>query len=189
MLRALIGSLILWPLYLALFVVLLLIGFVLIPLAVMLRWYYFTDTSIHWLSKAMRPWDNLEHGIAGFTGYKPEASLAYRIICWSAFRNPVNGLRHLFGIKVNPDRIGHIGNSLDPEAEAMHWGGNDYTKTFWAFTWQGPLAGFKLARAKGRRMTEVWIGWKFLPMDRFGERDWRTNAVGFAIQPFLKWDY
>jgi hypothetical protein len=185
MVRAILGSLILWPLYLALFVVLLLIGFVLIPVAVFFRWYHRQDGIVHWEPRWMLPWDNLEHGIAGYVGYKPEASLMWRIIAWSAFRNPVNGLRYMFGITVNPERIGHIGNSLDPEADAI--GTNE--KTYWAFTWQGALAGFKLSRTRGRRMTEVWMGWKFLPIDKFGEPDWRTNAVGFAIQPFIKWDY
>lgn len=181
-----IGSLVLWPAYLTLFIVLLLAGFVLIPLAVLLRLYREDAVAGHyWTLALMTPWDNYEHGISGPRAYKPAAALAWRIVAWSAFRNPVNGLRHLFGVKVDSDRIGYVGNSLDPEAAAMRCPGI----TYWAFTWQGWLAGFKLARSRGRRMTEVWIGWKLLPKDSLGVKDWRSNAVGFAIQPFLRWDY
>jgi hypothetical protein len=183
--KAIIGSLVLWPAYLVLHVVLLLIGFVVIPVAAFYRRYYWADDVVHWLPRWMKPWDNYEHGIAGFAGYKPKASLMWRIICWSAFRNTVNGLRHMFGISVDPERIGYVGNSRNPEVDALGTNG----KTYWAFTWQGFLAGFKLARAQDHKMTEIWIGWKFLPVDADGISDWRTNAVGFAIQPYLKWDY
>jgi len=183
--RAIFASLLLWPAYLALFLALLLVGFVVVPVAAYLRWYYWLDDAVFWTPRWLAPWDNLEHGIAGPASYQPDISLPWRIVSWSAFRNPVNGLRFMFGIMADARRIRHVGNSLDPETDAMHEPG----RTFWAFTWQGPLAGYKRARARGRIMTETWIGWKFLPKDAFGVHDWRTHDVGFAVQPFLRWKF
>lgn len=180
MTRAILASLVLWPTYTAMHLALQLLGFVLIPVAIALRQH----DGLHW-RWWLRPWDNLEHGIAGPPSYRPDWPRWRRILVWSAWRNPVNGLRFMFGVTVDPPRIRYVGNSLDPELDAM--GAPD--QTFWAFTWQGPLAGFKLARAHERIMTEVWLGWKLLPRDRDGVVTERTQNVGFALQPFNRWRF
>ena len=179
--RAILCSLILWPLCIALFLAAFLVGLLVVPVAVLAKAY---DADARWTWKWMKPWNNLEHGNAGFPGYSPESGRAWRMIKWSCFRNPANGLRYIIGIRIRPARIGWTGNSVDPEAQALRWP----DKWLWSFTWQGPFAGLKVCKARNRRMTEFWIGWKLLPKDMNGIPDWRFDNCGFALQA-TRWGF
>lgn len=193
---ALLASLILWPLYIAVSLVLWIVGLpVVYVLARRRAWtyrpsQYFDHSVFAWKYSWAWVYGNEEDGITGpewFAEQHRTQSFQRRIFLWSALRNPSNNLRFLkINPVIEPGKIYYYGNSNDPteitDADGI-------VKPFqWAFTWQGPYAGI-VARwqIKPDRHAQVRIGWKFLPRDRFGVPDWdyRRIRCPFGVQLHL----
>jgi hypothetical protein len=194
MILAILASLVLWPLYLGVSLLLDLVGLgIILPLAM---WH----ESLPFLN--MRPskvypdgrlvevwaggwltwlWGNEEDGVAGPTwwlqrnnvyvkaGYWRRVWSTYR---WSALRNPSNNLRFvpLINPVIRPAAIGYYGASV--------------LGLLFTFTWQGVYAGvIAFPRIKGRTY-RFWLGWKLKPEDAHGlpPNDMRAPRCGWATQ-------
>lgn len=105
-----------WIFVISLRLVFILAGLVLIPLAVLLKAYENRESKIFkgkiipaWKWKFMYPWGNEEDGIVAGLEYldKPEW---FRIIYWSARRNPANNLRFMpfFSCKIDKEKVDYI---------------------------------------------------------------------------------
>lgn len=192
MFLAIIGSLIFWPIYLAVSTALHLIGLVLIALLAGLRLWTFEAPRVWPRSLEVRAWKgglltwlwgNEEDGVLGPMWWQERQGITiqhapsiWRVIrCayrWSALRNPTNNLRFLPWVNpvIDPKRVqfreGYIGRAL------------------WVFTYQGPFAGIiAFPTIKGRTF-RFWLGWKLKPEDQDGvpETDFRRYGCGFAVQ-------
>ncbi len=151
---------------------------------------------------------NDEDGIDGSPGFivaYRHLPRWFRVLVWSAWRNPVNNLRFVFpfGIRINPARVRAFGNCED----ADDWNGD---RTLWTFAYQGPFAGFHVRTRfiPDRRISITWrrvlgvplpvrlqlipwrtfvnarIGWKLKPRDVRGvpAADYRSKGCGTGLQ-------
>ncbi len=172
-----------WVLMTALYVVLILVGWVVVPLVVLCAAYATTDgKSFHFTWPLMWLWDNYEDGIAAGRQYKDCGALWKQIIYWSCIRNPVNNLRiaKYLSCKIDPKKIGYKGG---PHNHPLRFDKKPPSEE-WFFAWQGIYTclwwqfGF---RGKIRRL---WLGWKLYPEDIYGlsENSYRKHGAGFALQ-------
>jgi hypothetical protein len=201
MILAILASLILWPAYVAVFLVLAVLGYaVMFPLALCHLWvwnfsrvYHHGGTPLHpadvgrtgrhitrwcggWLTWV---WGNEEDGVTGPVWWEQRTKAehgyverAWSAYRWSAHRNPVNNLR--FIPWVNP--------VIEPARIRFSQRALGYSD--WTFTWQGPYAGLLGFIMVRRRTFRFWLGWKLKPDDRRGvpDTDMRKPRCGFAIQ-------
>jgi hypothetical protein len=180
MILAILASLILWPLYLAVFLVLAIIGLVLLlPLSLLKAWRWrftrvFPDLREvsawrgGWLTWV---WGNEEDGVTGPDWWlrRTKGSKAWLVAYrWSALRNPVNNLRFIRAINpvIDPKRV-----------RAVRWDSG-------FFCWQGAFAGVMHFPVIRGQVFRFWLGWKLKPEDRHGvpATDFRAHGCGFAIQ-------
>lgn len=202
---AILASLILWPAYVAVALLLQLVGLViLLPLAA-LNWWQAGESHIwperkhplnidywcppvpylHWLFWL---WGNEEDGVTGPEWWKVRTGVAspFRLVApwhvqawsayrWSALRNPVNNMR--FVPWINP--------VIEPAGiRSRTW--NPIDKPWLVvLTWQGPYAGLRI-HCHGWRF---WLGWKLKPEDARGvpDTDMRKPRCGFAMQCKRVW--
>jgi hypothetical protein len=193
---ALLSSIVLWPLYMAVQVPLWLLGF---PVCYFLSrsaaWVYrpsrYFDRFVHaWRPDWAHIWGNEEDGVTGpdwWADKNPNWSIEKRAFVWSAWRNSVNNLRF---VSVNPviapARVRFVGNSDDP-TEIVD-GDGAVKRWQWSFTWQLCYAGLALRwQVTKAHHASARIGWKLLPRDRFGVPDWdyRRIRCPFGVQLHL----
>ena len=87
-------------------------GVFLVPIATFAKAYhkrkskYLDREILAWTWGFMWPWDNEEDGIVAGLEY-PDKPLWFRIIYWSARRNPANNLRYIkpFSVKIDPKKV------------------------------------------------------------------------------------
>ncbi len=178
----------LWPLMIALSLVLSIIG---IPVVGYLAWG--RDWTLapgangravfRWAPPWAWLWSNLEDGVippAMVNGqpYLMGRSDRWRSFVWCAWRNKVSNLRFTrgFGFTVKPARVYSIGNNRNLYEPLPAGGG-----WFWSLAWQGPYAGLWLL---WRGAVQLRIGWALVPADAdgFDTQDLRQLWCGFTFQ-------
>lgn len=197
------SSVLLWFLFSCLRTVLIVLGWILIPIALSFKAYAFRESSItgrtklQWTWKLMWAWSNEEDGIYAGEEF-PDAPFWFRILYWTAFRNPVNNLRYISGLncKVNPFKIwytgtfGALNSNLHRDVLRLnqHLGSAQILRKYdtkvpqWFFCWQGIYSCFYWQFYIGSQLYRLWIGWKLYPTDIFGVTEYRKHGAGFANQ-------
>lgn len=136
--------------------------------------YFFT-----W--KFMFPWDNWEDGIANDMYWKAP-NLFLQIVYWSAFRNPANNLRKVPGLSVHieKEKVGFVGNLGSDYALTAY---DEDHLTFAYFCWHGFYSNFRWQFRFFGKIFRLWIGWKIYPEDsKFEVRGHRKEGAGFGTQ-------
>jgi hypothetical protein len=193
MIRALLASAILWPLYIAVSLALDVIGLALIGLMVLAcherykvrpsKYFPWSVTvwPFGWLTWL---WGNEEDGVTGpswwlmRTGYAT-GTLGQRMrstFRWSALRNPSNNLRFIPGINPRID-MGRV--------RSREWFARPGLFQGAWFVWQGLYAGLWVWLSFRGQTYRAIVGWKLKPED--GRRhpdadDPRAVRVGFGLQ-------
>lgn len=187
-----------WILFLALRTLLILAGWVTVPIAVLFKAYepYMGADGVgtprlqyRFTWRAMWIWDNQEDGIANDT-YVKMPTLGLQIIYWSCFRNPANNLRYVpyLSCKLDPAKIGFIGNMgghldshMSPTIATLY---DSNLCDFWYFAFQGLYSNFRVQFLIGDSRYRFWIGFKIFPHDVYGiaPNDYRSGTAGFATQ-------
>lgn len=194
-----------WALMFLLEVFLILVGFVVIPIAAACKAYNGksapsdpTRLIWHFTWPFMFLWDNYEDGIANDT-YVKFQSMFMKICYWSCWRNPVNNLRivHYVSVRINPQLVQFYGSfcnfiyEIEDEQRQMYANGVDFKARVekydtkipqWFFAWCGYYSNFYWQFQIGARLYRFWIGWKIYPTDIFGVTLYRRDGAGFAIQ-------
>lgn len=142
---------------------------------------------LQWLPRWAWPWSNDEDGVLGdgaFSAANRELPAWQRAFIWSALRNPVNNLRFVFpfGIRINPDSIRFMGNSLDVATDLAD---GKLKRILWSYVWQGIFAGFDLViRLPRKHALHIRGGYKLMGRDKFGvpAEDYRSVSCGTAAQ-------
>jgi len=177
-----------WILFLSLRTVLILFGWVTVPIAALLYFYGWqmdqdgvgnARMEAHFTSRFMWLWDNQEDGIYNDTYWKAPNEFI-QIVYWSCLRNPANNLRYVpyLSLKIDPKRVQWIGGPFI------------YPKFFdqkpprpeWFFAWQGIYSNFFWQFNFRGEIYRAWIGWKIMPYDVNGVTDHREHSAGFATQ-------
>lgn len=180
--------------------IMILLGLVLIPpLAILHKYTSKTEVSIvngrdilNFKYKLMFPWNNNEDGIVAgeeFLGYPTW----FRIIYWSAIRNPANNLRFVKGLscKIEPSKVKYVGTTpVRQDANVTEISGpmiyryDDDRFTFISLTYQGFYSNLRIQFKMLGKVWRFWIGWKLYPHDSLGidENNYRAKGAGFATQ-------
>jgi hypothetical protein len=183
----------LWIPAFALQLTLIILGWILVPLAVMCGAYEIRR-SIYWPEKyiwaftwdIMLLWNNEEDGCLAGKQYKDLKSIPLQIIYWSALRNPCNNLRFvpILSCRINPKKVkftGSFGSSTDkylPKDEVMKYDTKIpqwyfascglYSCIYWQFTCLG--------------LRRLWIGWSIYPTDIYDVTEYRKFGTAFNTQ-------
>lgn len=183
-----------WILFLSFRILMILIGWILVPIAVFLGAYaervspITGRTGLQFTWRILWPFCNEEDSIINRDMKNYFESDKLQIIMWSCWRNPVNNLRYVkyLSCKIIPDKVRFVGslgdsaNALTEEQLRLY----DKPTAQWFLCWQGVYAcifwQFKLFGVLKR----LWIGWKIMPFDVYGvpETSHRINGAGFATQ-------
>lgn len=169
------------------------------PLALLNRYTTKKEISIingreilSWKSRLFFIWGNQEDGLAGAEEFK-DKPLWFRIIYWSAYRNPSNNLRFIswLTVKIKPEEVrfkvfGKIldfnGNEVDliPQYTIL----DDDRYRFTTLTWQGGYGNVRFQFKIFGKIWRLWLGHKILPEDAYGlwELDYRRFGAGFGTQ-------
>lgn len=183
-----------WILFLIIRLVLILLGWIMIPIAIITNSIKYEESRAHkggrmvpvfkslfWL------WSNADDGIDAAMEF-PDKPTWFRILYWNAFRNPANNLRYVpfLSVKIDPKKIAWIGSRpgepekydrTPPEAE-------------WYFCYQGLYSNFWWQFKMFGSIWRFWIGWKIHPFDYKGVPvgNYRHESAGFATQfKKLRW--
>lgn len=174
--------------------VLMIIGWIVIPIAVLFKVYKHDILSAvspemcHFTSKLMFIWDNYEDGICAGRQYHDFGANWKQIIYWSCIRNPVNNLRitPYLSCKINPTEVRYSGSL--PVTKIFDY---DTKISQWFFAWQGIYSNFyyqfiapftiPLIMKRGE-LRRFWIGWAIYPTDIFGVSNYRKHGAGFKSQ-------
>jgi hypothetical protein len=189
-----------WFIFLGFRTIGILLGLLLIPpMAILNKYTTKTETSIvngrsilNWKYKFMYLWSNNEDGVLEgeeFIGYPKW----FRIIYWSAIRNPFNNLRFvsLFSVKPQPSNIqyklyGKVrnfdGKIISDLSDLTILDDDKYR--FVTITNQGLYSNLRIQFKMFNKIWRFWIGWKLYPHDVGGlwEYDYRRFGAGFATQ-------
>lgn len=201
-----------WIFFWLLRVVFVVLGFVLIPIALMFNAYetrqskvWSERTIVNWTWEFMHPWGNEEDGIlAGeeLIGYPN----AIRIFYWSAIRNPANNLRFMpfFSHKINKDTVEYkssfkFQDELQDELDKFHYvfmaEEGRFEKEFWYLAWDGLWrSNFRIEFKAFNKYWRFWFGnTKIYPSDKYKEvqpEDYRYYGAGPVSQfKRIKYEY
>lgn len=188
-----------WVLFSVFRMLMILLGWVLVPIAALAGAYYSRHDEgkekkgefpivYHFTWGFMYPWDNWDDGIANQM-YGPShwfESLTWKIVYWSCFRNPANNLRLIpyISVKIDPNKIRHIG-TFDHDLSYESLKRYDQIKPHWYFCWHGFYSGFQAQFRFFGVIKRFRIGWKVEPKDRHGLSEmeaYRSKGAGFANQ-------
>jgi hypothetical protein len=139
------------------------LGWVLVPLAVLFKAYEEREGKWHFTWPFMYIWDNWEDGIAAGRQYYDAGPLWKQIIYWSCQRNPINNMRAvpIFSVKINPKKIKWVGGPYELAQQ--------YDKpprdVEWFFCWQFPYSNLWVQFRFLRKLLRLWVGWKLYPSD------------------------
>ena len=172
-----------WCIFIVIYVPMILLGWILIPLAVLFGAYevrqsqFYDKQILSFTWPIMFPWGNEEDGISAGRQYKDCGPEWKQIIYWTAVRNPVNNLRFvpILSVIVNPKKVRFIGNLDDIQLY-------DTKIPQWFFAWQGPYANFYWQFNFLGHLRRFWIGWVIYPTDIFGVTNYRKFGAMFTIQ-------
>lgn len=168
-----------------------LLGWILIPIAAGCKAYTWTwDGEKHekkenpWVAHftwpIMRLWQNFEDGIANDMYWKAPNTFL-QIIYWSAIRNPANGLRTLpyISCQLRPEKINFIGSFPPSDLELY-----DTKIPQFFYCWQGLHSNIYWQFYIGKSLYRFWIGSaKLYPTDILGgPYGYRAKGSGPVIQ-------
>jgi hypothetical protein len=186
---------IMWIFYLAIFIPMMLLGWIIIPPAAITEAYLWRDPVVGhknkilcWEWDFMWLWGNDEDGIWAGEQYLDLRLKFLQIIYWSAWRNPVNNLRFCWPLTcmVEPQLVNFIGSFMDSDTKyisADEIKRYDSPEPQWFFCWQGLYSNFYWQFRIFKKLWRFWIGWKIMPADKlFGISEYRKKGSGFALQ-------
>ena len=180
--------------FLAMRTILILIGWIVVPLAVLCRAYEVRPSRIYSDGRMVRAftwkyiwlWGNEEEGIGWYGDYD---SLAMKIIYSECFRNPVNNLRYVpfFSLKIDPEGVkfvGSLGSHKDNLERHIVEKYDSDDEVFWSLTYQGLYSNIRVHFMFRNVRYRFWLGWKIYPEDIYGLPSWdhRRATAGFATQ-------
>ena len=190
-----------WLLFEILHIPLILIGWVLIPIAAVCKAWRRAESERDgrqisvWSWPFMWLWSNDEDGVIAGEQYKDFKNDILQAIYWTALRNPVNNLRFVkyVSVKIDPTIVGfrgtfgkndiEIGWAVPPDfkEQVMKY---DTKVPHWFFAWQGFYTNWYWQFMFRGKLKRFWIGWKIYPTDIFGlaPTSYRKNGAGFAVQ-------
>jgi hypothetical protein len=175
-----------WFVFWILRLALILLGWVLIPLAVHARAYGYRTRMLageivpffFFTWKFMYIYSNDEEGIAWYGD--DDWSLDARIIYSSCYRNPVNNLRYVpyLSCKIDPRKVRYIGKPHFQDPRAY----DSDELNFWYFCWHGLYGNFRWHFTFREKRFRAWAGHKIYPGDVYGVFDHRAKSAGFGSQ-------
>ena len=183
-----------WVLASPIKLVVIVLGFITVPIVVLAGAYEMTEVrpeghpkypdgdKYNFTWKWMQPWDNFEDGIACLNKNPYPDNMFMRICYWSCWRNPANGLRTtpVYSFRVDPKKVNFVGSL--PVNQYLKYKGRF---PHWYFCWHGPYTCFFWQFKLGEdHMRRLWIGWKLIPQDINGvkEDNYRYLGVAFTAQ-------
>jgi hypothetical protein len=194
----LIYSIFTWAVFIILYALLILVGWVLVPVAVLFHAYEFETLSLtyHFTWRFMFIFDNYEDGICAGRQYKDLGKVWKQIIYWSCVRNPVNNLRIVpyLSCKIDKEKVRFIGSFCSytnniiypPDQSVFKILVHQYDTKVpqWFFAWHGWYSNFYYQFKIGESLYRFWIGTKIYPTDIYGvnPESYRGKGAGFAIQ-------
>lgn len=199
-----------WPIWilftLFIYTPLIIIGWIVVPIATLCKAYYIEIKSLDKKSSAqmkrtyhfkwpwMWLWDNFEDGICAGLQYKDMGSNFKQIIYWSCFRNPVNNLRIMpvVSCKLEPLKIGFRGSFISSDFDAFNEVRYAYklaqvekydtTIPQWFFAWQGLHGNWYWQFMFRGKLKRFWIGWKIYPTTIYKIPEYQKRGAGFGLQ-------
>lgn len=162
------------------------LGLIVVPIATLTKSYtqstsLWGEPILVWSSPLMLPWQNFEDGIVAGSEY-PNKPLWFRIIYWSAIRNPANGLRFISLLAPIPEtsKVKFIASF------GSHKSGYSHTElshledhgNFWYFCWYKNYANFRIQYKRFR----FWIGTKVYPSTIHKLPNYQAHGVGTTCQ-------
>lgn len=190
----LIYSIPMWILFIMMRTVLILIGWIIVPIAAALELYEVRPDMLfgklvyrhHWAWRILWLWGNDEEGISWYGD--PEWPTFIRIVYSQCWRNPANNLRYvpLLSLQIDPTRVRFIGSLGDwdykylSETAVRSYDSDEVS--FWSFTWCGAYSNFRWQFMMFGKRWRLWAGWKIYPEDIYGVTDHRKESAGFATQ-------
>ena len=195
MILRLLISLPIWALYIAMQIVLIILGWIFVPIAAALELYTFSlppsnpKGVYHFTNKFMWLWDNFEDGIANDTYWKAPNTFL-QIIYWSCLRNPVNNLRvtPFLSCKITAKKVGFYGSFADSSEKYLVRDAVEKYDTKvpqWFFAWCGwRFSNFYLQFNFLGNLYRFWIGSaKIYPTDIYGgPLGYREQGAGMVTQ-------
>lgn len=177
----------LWIIFATLRALLILLGWVVVPVAVLFGGYESYEgqdgagnprTQYRFTWRWMWLWDNWEDGIANDT-YWDAPNLPMQIVYWTCLRNPVNNLRIVpyLSLKIEPDRVNWVGTDKPAEEFDRSPAGPE-----WFFCWHGIYSCIWIQFPMFKSIWRLWLGWKLFPYDEHGVTGHRFFGAGFATQ-------
>jgi hypothetical protein len=169
----LLNLLVLWPLYCLMNIVLIVLGFIAVPLAIEFGNWQMSNVKgilIYTAPRWLWLWGNDEDGYLSpevFRHAKPTWSKWYTMFEWAAIRNNVGNLRFI-KLMHPPQR-----------ADKVRW----VTVGSYTFVWQGILGNLihNDANRQAGAAPWWWFGWKYEP-ERADATGWKALGQGFGIR-------
>jgi hypothetical protein len=189
MTKAILASIIIWPTFFIFRLVVILLGYIMVPIALLFKAYYTTRNKyggnngdpiylFYW--RIMEPWQNYSDGFYCTTYY--DYGFFWTSVHWSCVRNPASGLRWLpyYTCKINPEKLRYIGTYS--KAEILKYK-NKKEPHYWV-CWQGPYLSILWQFYIFGQLRRLWIGHKLDPRDVFGllPDDYRVDGAAFTSQ-------
>ncbi len=193
----------LWPPMVLLILLLILLGWIVIPIAVLFEAYAITGVTNHGGDKWGFTWrwvdyifGNREDGICeGWQYRKKRHSVPNQIIYWSCLRNPAGGLRWIpyLSCKIKSHEVYFFGSfcKFQPEHHETEvhlntfWQSQieryDTRESQWFFAYCGWYSNF-FWQFNLFGIRRLWIGWKIMPADIYEVSAYRREGAGFALQ-------
>jgi hypothetical protein len=191
-----------WIAYLAPMALLILLGFLIVPIAALPRFMQYRESDRYkgrmtlqfgdWLWMYCNEEDGVDGGANGFWPSVVNVTTRFsgwkQIVAWSAWRNSVGNARWLpfFGLTIaNPKAITAIVPDMDEKLYQWRRSPGATFETWWTdYRKTGPYLArygwrFEL-RFPWSATHFCWIGW------RIAQQDTPNTGVGFAFQPWSK---
>jgi len=144
-----------------------------------------------WRGKIFWLWSNNEDGVVAGEEWLNMPTW-FRIIYWSAIRNPANNLRFVpyLNVKIVPSKVQFMSSDFIKTLEGgIVINGNLYMLDedryrFTTLTAIGLYSNIRVQHKMFGKIWRFWIGWKIYPHDSLGiaPSDYRAQGAGFAIQ-------
>lgn len=184
----------LWILFLLFRTFMILLGWVLVPIAVLFGAYAERVSPITGRTRLQFTWkllwvfSNEEDGIINREMQDYFKSDKLQILYWTCARNPFNNIRYVpyLSCKIIPERVQFVGSFGDSEDNLSleHLRQYDTHTVQWFLCWQGLYSNIFWQFYLFGVLKRFWIGWKIMPFDVYGVPDTshRIHGAGFATQ-------
>ncbi len=179
-----------WALYLIIKTTLILMGYVLVPIAAAFKAYEESKsvrdgrTILVWSWPLMWLWSNNEDGIYDGQAYWVAPNKFIQIVYWAAVRNPCNNMRYTFlAPEVKKGEVQWIGRPFRDAAAYDKKVNGIYPDQIY-YAWQGLASCVYIVRSFGIfRRRRLWLGFKLYPVNReLGPTLVQKGGIGFTLQ-------